>query len=419
MTKDKFLEIEQQPKEKNSIPKIMGFLLLPIGIIAVGSFFLLSNNYFTFPSFSSEKATLKVSGRIEGDETNLGSKVGGKINLVSVDEGDIVQKGQILVTLDDQEIQAQLKGAIAKTLSLKQQELEAKLQINSLENQIQELSLNFQQAEGSAKGQILQAEASLASSVAQLNEAIAKLESAQANLKLAQKERDRLAMLITEGAISQQKFDESQIKLETNQATVKANESSIKSFEKLVKAAEAQVLQAKTSNFNSEIVNTKIQRLDIQLEQAKLQLTQAQAEVANAQAMEQEIKSKIDYLKIPSTINGVITSRLIEPGEVITNGQTVLIILDPQSVYLKGYIAGGDIGKVKIGQKAKVFLDSDSKMPLEATVTNIDSQANFTPENTYFKEDRVKQVFGVKLKIDNPQGNAKPGMPADAEIINN
>jgi HlyD family secretion protein len=62
-------------------------------------------------------------------------------------------------------------------------------------------------------------------------------------------------------------------------------------------------------------------------------------------------------------------------------------------------------------------LDSIPKQPFSARVTAIDTQASFTPENIYFQDDRVKQVFGVKISLENPQGLAKPGMPVDAEIL--
>ena len=118
-----------------------------------------------------------------------------------------------------------------------------------------------------------------------------------------------------------------------------------------------------------------------------------------------------------SPIDGVVLTRSVEPGEVVATGRTLLTVIDPNTVYLRGFIPGGQIGNVRVGQRANVFLDSAPDRPLSARVTAIDTQASFTPENIYFREDRVRQVFGVKLSIDNPQGFAKPGMPADGEII--
>ncbi|MDQ2945701.1 MAG: HlyD family secretion protein, partial [Acidobacteriota bacterium] len=91
--------------------------------------------------------------------------------------------------------------------------------------------------------------------------------------------------------------------------------------------------------------------------------------------------------------------------------------LDLGKVYLRGFIPEGQIGKVKLGQSAHVYLDSDINRPVDATVARIDPAATFTPENTYFRDDRVKQVVGVKLQLRGATGFAKPGMPADGEIL--
>jgi HlyD family secretion protein len=77
----------------------------------------------------------------------------------------------------------------------------------------------------------------------------------------------------------------------------------------------------------------------------------------------------------------------------------------------------GQIGQVKVGQPARVFLDSDPRKPVDAYVSRIDPAATFTPENTYFRDDRVKQVVGIKLQLKAAFGFAKPGMPADGEVL--
>jgi HlyD family secretion protein len=77
----------------------------------------------------------------------------------------------------------------------------------------------------------------------------------------------------------------------------------------------------------------------------------------------------------------------------------------------------GEIGRVRVGQPARVYLDSAPKKPIDAVVIRIDPKASFTPENTYFRDDRVKQVVGVKLQLRGAVGYGKPGMPADGEIL--
>jgi HlyD family secretion protein len=91
--------------------------------------------------------------------------------------------------------------------------------------------------------------------------------------------------------------------------------------------------------------------------------------------------------------------------------------LNLSKVYLRGFVPEGQIGKVKVGQSARVYLDSNSKKPIYAYVSRIDPQATFTPENTYFRDDRVKQVVGLKLQLIGGFGFAKPGMPVDGEVL--
>ncbi len=400
--------VEQlSPPSKISPRQVLAVGLL-LSIIAGGVWYFHS----TPPS-----GILSLSGRLEGYETDIGAKVPGRINFVAVREGDLVKQGQIIVRQDNGEIQAQLQGAKARRLVTEHQERQAALQIEVLKSQIRELEINRQQAQQDAEGRIIQSQAALASSQAQLNQVLSELESAQAQLKLDQLNQKRLAQLVAEGAIPQQQFDVAQTTLETGAANVKARQASVASFQKLVKAAEGQLKQSQTTAFNPKIRQAQIQSLSTQLAQARWQKEVNQAEIAKAQAEILEIESRVSDLNLLSPINGVVTARSVEPGVVVAAGKTLLTIIDPKTIYLRGYVPEGEIGKVKVGQQARVFLDSMPKQPFSARVTAIDTQASFTPENIYFQDDRVKQVFGVKISLENPQGLAKPGMPVDAEIL--
>jgi HlyD family secretion protein len=145
----------------------------------------------------------------------------------------------------------------------------------------------------------------------------------------------------------------------------------------------------------------------------------AQADVKTAAANQQLIQSRLDHLTVNSPIDGVVTTRSVEPGTVVLPSRPLLRIVDLNQVYMRGFIPGGQIAGIRVGQSAQVYLDNDPdhQNPLKATVTAIDSQASFTPENIYFQQDRVEQAFGVKLSIDQPDGFTKPGMPAEAEIL--
>jgi HlyD family secretion protein len=154
------------------------------------------------------------------------------------------------------------------------------------------------------------------------------------------------------------------------------------------------------------------------------QIAQQQAEIASALADEQKAKAQLEEatanrndLRITAPFDGTVVTRTAEPGEMLTAGTPVVTLLDLRKVYLRGYIPEGEIGRVKVGQSARIYLDSNRDQPLDAYVLRIDPQATFTPENTYFQKDRVKQVVGVKLGLKTGFGNAKPGMPADGQVL--
>jgi HlyD family secretion protein len=396
------------PKHK---PKKRLLLLAGIAIAAVAA----PTWYFLSRPQSSN--TIELSGRIEGYETDIGAKVPGRIDFVAVREGDRVREGQLIVKLDDSELQAQLQGANARLEAAQEQAEQARLQIGTIEAQIQEAQLNLQQARGETQGRVSQAEAELSAAQAQLTQAQAQLRQSQAQLKLARTDRDRYVQLAQQGAVTQQQADQAQTALDTAQATVEAGQAQVETARRQVNAARGALTQAQTTSLKPDVSIARINALKSQLAASRRQFAAAQADTKNAQATRQQILAQMAYLNVTSPINGTVTARSVEPGTVVASGKTLLTVINPNTVYLRGFIPEGEIGKVRVGQKAEIYLDSAPDRPLSGHVSAIDTEASFTPENIYFKEDRVEQVFGVKIAIDQPGGLAKPGMPADAAIV--
>jgi HlyD family secretion protein len=360
---------------------------------------------------------LKFSGRLEGYESDIGAKVGGRVQEVTVREGASVKRGEVLARLDDDELQAQLKGAQAQIKAAQQQEENARLQINVLQSQIAEARLRLQQSQGQTQGQVFQSEAQLAAAQAQLNQAQAGVVQAQANLAQARVDRDRFVSLAREGVVAQQRADQAETAFRTAAATLRSQQAAAVAAQRQVNAAQGALTQSRTTGLNPEINTAQIARLNTQLQQAQASLQAAQADVNRTRASVQQIQASLGNLTVVSPTNGVVTTRNVEPGVVVAPGRTLLSVLDQDTVYMRGFIPAGDIGRVRVGQPAQVFLDSAPDRPLSAKVASIDAQASFTPENIYFREDRVQQVFGVRLTIDHPGGYAKPGMPVDGEIV--
>lgn len=353
--------------------------------------------------YQPEPNGLFLSGRIEGYETDVSSKTGGKIAQVGVREGDLVKPGQFLVQIDDADLRAQLRGAEAKVRSAQESLQRYRQQLPVLEAQLQEANLTTQQAKEDSQGKVTQAENSLAAARAQFVES-------QANLKLAQARQRRYKKLFAQGAVSADARDEYDTSAETAQASVNAARQQVES-------AQGTLIQAQATLRNPLIKAAAALQIQKQIAQARTDIAVAQEEVHDAQAQKAEIQANLNYLVVNSPLAGNVITRSVEPGEVVSAGAPLLTLVNLDHLYLRGFIPEGQIGQVKLGQQAQVYLDSFPKQPLQATVTRVDPKASFTPENTYFKKDRVTQVFGVELTLKNSQGLAKPGMPADGQIL--
>jgi len=115
-------------------------------------------------------------------------------------------------------------------------------------------------------------------------------------------------------------------------------------------------------------------------------------------------------------ISGVVLRKNVELGEILSAGTPVFTIGDLENPWVKVYVKEDKLGQVKLGHKADVRVDSFKNKTYEGTVTFISSEAEFTPKNVQTEEERVKLVFGVKVKVKNENGELKPGMPADVRI---
>ncbi len=294
---------------------------------------------------------LKVSGRIEGDESHIATVVPGRVLQVYVKEGQNVKKGELLVQLDDSPIQNGLKQAnqavamAAKMVStVESQRIGLKNKIGAMQNKIEEPVAQPEKKRGLG-GKFLHV---LSTPVRAVSAPFSK------------------------GAAKEQ------IKKQIGQAQINSSK--------------------------------------LMLDQSGAQTLMVQSELEKSKMTRKQLASRLEQYKIFSPIDGTVTTCAAQPGDVVAQGQILLMVVNPKAIYMRGFIPEGEIAKLKIGQEARVFLDSQKGKTLAAHLSSIDKTASFTPENVYFKEDRVRQVFGLKLAIDKPDGSAKPGMPCDAEI---
>jgi HlyD family secretion protein len=112
-----------------------------------------------------------------------------------------------------------------------------------------------------------------------------------------------------------------------------------------------------------------------------------------------------------------VLEKNLEIGEIVFPGTPVLTIADIRDTWIKIYVGEIQMGRVKLGQKAFVSVDSYPNKKFEGRVTSISSKAEFTPKTIQTADERVKLMFAVKIAVPNPQQELKPGMPADAYIL--
>jgi HlyD family secretion protein len=344
-----------------------------------------------------------LSGRIEGYETDVSARIGGRVEAVAAREGDLVEPGQLLIQIDDAETQAQLQGAIARVRAAQERSQRTRQQLPILQAQLEQAKLTTQQAQQESEGRVLEAQNSVATARSELAEA-------QENLVLSQASQRRTSQLFAEGAVSAQQQDEANAALGTAKARVAA-------ARQRVDVAQGQLTQAQATAQNPPIRAAQELQIQKQIAQAQTDIAVAEQEVRDAKASQAQVQANLNYLVVKSPLAGTVLTRSVEPGEVIAAGAPLLTLVNQNQLYLRGFVPGGQVGGVKVGQSALVYLDSFPDRPLEAQVSRIDPKASFTPENTYFKEDRVTQVFGVELTLKDPQGLAKQGMSADARIL--
>ena len=345
---------------------------------------------------------LFVSGRIDGDTVDLSAKRPGRVVEINVREGDSVEAGQVLAVLSSDQDEARFDQQKALILSDERKLQQLKRQLATYGERVRQAQIYEEQAQADAPGRVKEAEANLATSKA----ALAKSE---AELKQHRADAERYAPLAKLGAVSEQVVDQYQTQLKVSEAAVDASR-------KQVAASEASLQVARAQLENPRIKAADRLTLERQTDEVKAQIASAQADIQAGQAELRRIEADLSDLKILAPIAGTILTRAAEPGRVVASGQTVLTMVDLNKLYLRGFVPEGYVGKVKVGQPAEIYLDSNPKEAIPAQVIRIDPQAMFTPENTYFKDDRVKQVMGVKLGLKGAYGFAKPGMPADGQI---
>ncbi len=381
---------------------------------------------------------LTGSGSIEATQVDIAPKISGRVVRLLVNEGDAVRAGQVLVRLDDRDLRAQVDQARATVVAS-----EAKVTRAASAIQTQQLTTDTQVAQAraalaAAQTRVPQAqttvtlqgqtvEQSVAQAQAQVGAAQAQAASARSNLAKAQSDYARAKALFAQGAISAADVDAARTaydaavagertardavtQAQAALASAQANRLQVPIRQEDVRATQAAVSQAQAAVANAEAGYTVVAQRRQDLAAAQAQLVQAQAALRYAEI-------QLGYATVAAPIDGIVLTKNVQEGEVAAAGAAVYTLVNPGDMWLRVFIPEDQIGRVHPGQRAQISVDTFPGRTFAAHVSEVRSQAEFTPGNVQTKEDRVKLVFGVKLKLDNRYGELKPGMPADATIF--
>ena len=389
--------------------------------------------FLTGCSNGQDNDAITASGFIEGTEVTIASESSGRIAEMLVDRGDTVQKGDVLVRLDDAVLQSQRLEAEAG-LAAAQANL-ARVQAGARPAEIDAAQATLAQAEAERDG--------AAQAVVHAQDVISNPLSLDAEIDAA-----RTQVHLTEQGVEMARADLAEMELwhglyvGTGGDTERAWDLQLQASQDALAQAQAELggdqrylsalltiradpleleAQLHTAQTQSDLAEAQVSATQAALDELLAGPTEeevaiAQAQVRQAEAAMRLVDAQIAQLTLTAPMDGVVTSRSAQAGETATAGAPLLTIANLDEVRLVIYIPEDRLGQVRLGQKVKVQVDSFPAQVFVGHVASIAGKAEFTPRNVQTQEERVNLVFAVKVSISNPDQQLKLGMPADATI---
>jgi HlyD family secretion protein len=424
--------------------------------------------YYWLRRARANDGRIEGSGTIEATQVSVAPKVAGRVVAIRAREGASVTAGQVVAELDHEELDAQVAQAEAavsvararlgqaqSALNLQQAQATAavdqaraaaaasRTRVPQAERAADVQASTVSAAIQQAQAQVDAAEAQVAATNATMVAAESAVRSADAQLANAQADLTRAEALHRDGAISTQQRDAVRTAVTAATAqrdSARAQHDAARAQRSAAQSGLAQARAAlRTALANRQTV--EIRRLDTaasraQVEQAQAALRGAQAQtglveqrrrdvdaaraaLAQAQAALRLAQTTRGNTTVRAPIAGVVVSRSVEVGDLVTTGTPIVTIADLDRVFLRIFIAETDLARVKVGQSVRVTVDAFRDRAFPGTVEEISNRAEFTPGNVQTREERTKLVFAVRVAMSNPERVLKPGLPADAVIVTN
>ncbi|MGC0772440.1 MAG: efflux RND transporter periplasmic adaptor subunit [Candidatus Acidiferrum sp.] len=330
---------------------------------------------------------LQGSGTVEARDIRVGSKIGGRIDKVLVREGDTVQPGQILITFDDKELLASLdqtRAAAEKAQrGYRAEDIAGARAAAAQAKADYELRINGYRKEDIAAAQ-------------------AEVERAAADEVRTRLDFQRYDALAKKDLVSKQQRD-----------TAEANWK--------MALAQQQNYQHKLDELKrgyrpEEIASAKAHYEETLATLEKYERGNRREDVETAKAAYAYDQARFRERQVVAPSEATVEVLDVRPGDLIAPNTPIATLLEKDQIYVRIYIPETQIGRVRVGEKAEVRVDSFPNTVFDGVVEQINQQAEFLPRNVQTREERVHQVFGVKIRINDPAGHVMAGMAADVKL---
>jgi membrane fusion protein (multidrug efflux system) len=392
-------------------------------LLVVGAVVLLTVLVGLFLYYHNREST--DDAQVDGHITPVSSKIYGRVAHVLVDDNQPVQAGQVLVKIDPRDYQAALDQAKAALALAESDAQSAGVDVPRTRENVASGTSNADAQLAGAAADLQRAQVTYEQArTSDLAWAQANIEKSRANAELAQADLRRYKPLLDKGEISQQQYDAAKANADATASSLKADQEKLAQAERSVEitraqwlAAQARVDQAKAgvASAHADVRQISMRTADAQGKVAKVQQARGALEAAQLNS---------SYTDVVAPVDGVVTHKQVEPGQVVQQGQGLLVVVPLQNVWVTANFKETQLKKMKPGQKAEVHVDTYG----QTFPGHVDSIAGATgavlsllpPENATGNYVKVVQRIPVKIVLDPiPPEKAilRPGMNVDATVI--
>jgi membrane fusion protein, multidrug efflux system len=406
----------EEPKKGLGSPKVRGFLMIG-GVVALALIVGL------FLYYRDRETT--DDAQVDGHITPVASKIYGRVAEVLVLDNQQVKAGQVLVKIDPRDYQAaldQAKGQLAL----------AEADAQSAGVDVPRTRENVTSGTSSADAQLLGAQASLAmaqstyeqSQTADMAYAQANIDKSKANAELAKADLARYKPLLDKAEISQQQYDAAKANADATASSLKADQEKLGQAQRNIDISKSQVAAAQA---RVEQAKAGVASAHADTKQVNMRAADAQGKAGKVQEMQAMVAAaalNVSYTQLVAPVDGVVTHKQVEPGQIVQQGQGLMVIVPLQDVWVTANFKETQLRGMKPGQKAEIHVDTYGK----TFEGHVDSIAGATgavlsllpPENATGNYVKVVQRIPVKIIVDKISPDVavlRPGMNVDATVI--